>query len=187
MAFLRFISTFISSLVMGFGLSHAAEKVEKKAHDFTLLSLDGELLPLKQLQGKVVLVVNTASHCGLTPQYAGLEALWQEYKDRGLVVLGVPSNDFGEQEPGTPEEIRNFTAEQYHVTFPLTQKEKVVGTGAHPFFVWAAAKAGPLGTPKWNFHKFLIGKDGEFIDWFASSTAPSNEKLRAAIEAALAK
>ena len=181
---LRVIATFISGLLMGIGQASAAGA--NNAHDFTFLTLEGQLQPLKEYKGKLVLVVNTASQCGFTPQYAGLETLYQTYKDRGLVVLGIPSNDFGEQEPGNADDIR-ATTHEYHVTFPIMQKEKTVGTGAHPFYVWAAREAGPLGSPKWNFHKFLIGTDGKLIDWYSSATAPGSEKLIQAIEANLPK
>lgn len=155
------------------------------AYDFSFTALDGSPLPLADFKGKAILVVNTASECGLTPQYEGLERLYQTYGKDGLVVLGMPSNDFGEQEPGTPEEIKAFTQEKYNVTFPLTRKDHAVGPNVHPFFAWASAQAGFLGSPKWNFHKFLISPNGTFVDWFASTTKPEAASLLAAIESQL--
>jgi glutathione peroxidase len=155
------------------------------AHDFEFASIDGKPLKLSQFAGKPVLVVNTASECGLTPQYAGLQALSEKYAPRGLVVLGVPSNDFGGQEPGTEAEIKSFCATNYKVTFPMTAKNKVVGAGAHPLYKWAAAAGGEA--PKWNFHKYLIGADGTLAATFGSKVPPGDPALASAIEAALAK
>ncbi len=143
-------------------------------------------MPLAELRGSVVLVANTASECGYTGQYAGLEELYLKYKDQGLVVIGVPCDDFGGQEPGQPEEIAGFCQRNYGVTFPLTEKTKVVGAEAHPFYQWAGEKAGLLGRPKWNFHKYLIGRDGQFIDWFSTPAKPMGPKITAAVKAALA-
>ncbi len=158
---------------------------ETTAHDFTLTGIGGKPLPLAGFKGKILLVVNTASECGYTPQYEGLEALWQAYKDKGLAVLGVPCNDFGGQEPGTAAEIASFCKANYGVTFPLAAKTVVKGDGAHPFYRWAGEKAGLVGRPKWNFHKYLIGRDGRFIDWFSTPAKPMGPKIRAAVEKAL--
>ena len=155
------------------------------AHDFSFTSIDGKPLKLSQFAGKPILVVNTASECGLTPQYAGLQALAEKYAARGLVVLGVPSNDFGGQEPGSEAEIKTFCAANYNVTFPMTAKNKVVGDGAHPLYKWAAAQGGE--PPKWNFHKILIGADGSLAGTFGSKVSPGDASLASAIEAALAK
>ncbi len=127
------------------------------AHRFEFVSIDGEKLPLDAWQGRPVLVVNTASFCGYTPQYRGLEDLWRRYRDRGLVVLGVPSNDFGQQEPGSAAEIKEFCETNYAVDFPLAQKCRVTGAQAHPFYRWIADSLGEAGTPRWNFHKYLLG------------------------------
>ena len=155
------------------------------AHDFAFTAIDGRPLPMKSFKGKAVLVVNTASECGYTPQYAGLQKLWQRYKDRGLIVLGVPSNDFGGQEPGSESEIRSFCTKNYGVDFPLTAKVDVVGANAHPFYKWLAAELGDAGQPRWNFHKYLIGPDGAIAGVFPSKVAPDSAELGAAIEAAL--
>ena len=151
----------------------------------SLASIDGEPMPTADYRGRVVLLVNTASRCGFTGQYRGLEALWRRYKDRDLVVLGVPSNDFGGQEPGSNDEIRRFCDATFDVTFPLAARQVVSGPGAHPLYRWAAARTGSLGTPNWNFHKILIGRDGRVIDWF-SALSGTGRKLDRAIEAALA-
>src|SRR5271169_5695492 len=118
------------------------------AYDFSFRSIDGDPLPLAGYRGKPVLVVNTASFCGFTPQYKDLEALWRRYRERGLVVIGVPSNDFGQQEPGSASEIKQFCEGHYAVDFPLTDKVEVIGANAHPFFRWIAAELGDAGTPR---------------------------------------
>ncbi len=156
------------------------------AHDYSFKTIDGGDLPLSSFKGKAVLIVNTASACGLTPQYEALEALYRKYRDQGLVVLGVPANDFGRQEPGTEAEIKHFCAVKYNVDFPLTSKEVVVGEGAHPFYRWAASERGADAAPKWNFHKYLIGKDGAIKAVFGSRTVPDAPEVVAAIETALA-
>ena len=128
------------------------------AHSFSFTSIEGKPMPMSSFKGKAVLVVNTASECGLTPQYKGLEALWKARKDKGLVVLGVPSNDFGAQEPGSESKIKEFCEMRYGVDFPLTSKEHVIGGSAHPMFQWIAKELGEGAAPKWNFHKYLIGR-----------------------------
>lgn len=155
------------------------------AHDFAFTGLAGDALPLKDFAGKAILVVNTASECGYTPQYEELEALWQANKDKGLVVLGVPCNQFGGQEPGSEAEIGAFCRKNYGVSFPMTAKSDVKGKAAHPFYKWANDEAGLLGKPKWNFHKYLIGRDGEFVDWFSSQNKPTGPKIKQALEKAL--
>jgi glutathione peroxidase len=155
------------------------------AHAFSFTSIDGKPVALSQFKGKAVLVVNTASACGLTPQYKGLEALWRAYKDKGLVVLGVPSNDFGAQEPGTEGEIRTFCETHFGVDFPMTSKVAVIGGSAHPFYQWAAKELGEGGAPRWNFHKYLIGKDGALAGTFGSRTEPEAAEVKSAIEEAL--
>lgn len=155
------------------------------AHDFDFVSIEGDPLPMRSFAGKAVLVVNTASFCGFTKQYDGLQALWESYRDRGLVVLGIPSNDFGSQEPGTEAEIKEFCEVNFAIDFPMTEKQVVSGDQAHPFYRWAADELGPLSRPRWNFYKILIGPDGKAVDWFASTTAPSSAKLTEAVEAVL--
>ncbi|WP_420405441.1 glutathione peroxidase [Nisaea sp.] len=155
------------------------------AHDFSFVSIEGDPLPMKSYAGKAVLVVNTASFCGFTKQYSGLQALWEAYRDRGLVVLGVPSNDFGSQEPGTEAEIKEFCEVNFAIDFPMTEKQVVSGDSAHPFYRWAAEELGALSKPRWNFYKILVGPDGRAVNWFASTTAPSADKLTRAVEAVL--
>jgi len=155
------------------------------AHDFEFTSIDGKPMKMSAFAGHPVLVVNTASQCGLTPQYRGLEALWQRYKDKGLVVLGVPSNDFGRQEPGTESEIKEFCSTKYQITFPMTAKYPVIGGEAHPLYRWVAAEAGEAAAPRWNFHKYLIGGKGELAGIFGSRVDPSDSALASAIETEL--
>ena len=155
---------------------------------FTVCRPDGEQVPLDDYRGKVVLVVNTASKCGFTPQYEGLEALWRQFQEAGLVVLGFPCNQFGGQEPGTAEQIATFCSTSYDITFPMMAKVEVNGSKADPVFQWLKReKPGLLGIGaiKWNFTKFLVGRDGRVVERFAPSTSPA--AMTPAIEAALAK
>lgn len=156
-------------------------------HDVTFEAIDGSPLPLRRFAGKVVLVVNTASECGFTPQYKDLEALWRRYRDRGLVVLGVPCNDFGGQEPGDESAIKAFCEKNYGVTFPLTRKVAVIGGNAHPFYKAVAATLGEEALPRWNFHKFLIGPDGALLESFPSKVAPLGKAVTDAVEAVLTR
>ena len=156
-------------------------------HDFEALSIAGKPAHLSTQRGKVLLIVNTASACGFTPQFAGLEKLWQDYRDKGLVVVGFPSNQFGAQDPGSNDEIASFCEVNYGVSFPMMAKVDVNGPDAHPLWKWLTAEApGLLGTQsiKWNFTKFLVGKDGQVIKRYAPTDTP--ESMRADIEAALA-
>ena len=156
-------------------------------HDFEALSIDGKPVSLAQFKGKPLLIVNTASACGFTPQFGGLEKLHKTYGERGLVVLGFPCNQFGAQDPGSNDEIASFCQLNYGVTFPMMEKVDVNGAQAHPLYQWLTAEApGLLGSKaiKWNFTKFLVGKDGRVIKRYAPQDAP--EKLAADIEAALA-
>jgi glutathione peroxidase len=156
--------------------------------DFVAEDIAGKPHPLEKHAGQVVLVVNTASKCGFTPQFEGLEQLWQRYRDQGLVILGFPSNEFGHQDPGSNDEIASFCQRNYGVSFPMMGKIEVNGGGAHPLFQWLKAEApGLLGTQaiKWNFTKFLVGRDGRVIKRYAPQDAPA--KLAEDIEAALAE
>ena len=155
-------------------------------YDFTVRANDGSTVDLSEYRGKVVLVVNTASKCGFTPQFSGLEKLWEQFGDDGLVVLGFPCNQFASQDPGSDGEILEFCQVNYGVTFPMMEKVEVKGAGAHPLFRWLTQAApGFLGTSviKWNFTKFLVGRDGQVHQRFAPQDAPA--KLAPAIEAAL--
>jgi glutathione peroxidase len=157
------------------------------AYDFSFTNNDGSILPLRSFSGKVLLIVNTASKCGFTEQYKDLEQLWLTYKDKGLVIIAVPANDFGNQEPGSDAEIKQFCETHFKITFPIVSKETVIGENAHPFYKWAAQESGFFGVPKWNFHKYLIDKNGNFVDYYFSQTSPSSKKVVDAIEAELAK
>ena len=150
--------------------------------DLTSKTLDGKPQPLSAYRGKVVLVVNTASQCGYTPQYEGLEKLYKDYKDRGVVILGFPSNDFGEQEPGNAPEIAKFCKVRFGVTFPLFEKSRTKGPDATPVYRFLAARH---GEPQWNFHKYLVGKDGRVRHAYPSGITPDSTELRSAIDAAL--
>lgn len=168
-----------------FGPTAAATGVS--AHGFEFVSIDGDPLPMSTYAGKVVLVVNTASRCGFTPQYEGLQSLWDRYRDKGLVVLGVPSGDFGGQELASAKEIKEFCHVNFAIDFPMTEKTHVKGAAAHPFYAWAAEELGGVAKPRWNFHKYLLARDGRLIDWFSTVTKPSSSRVQKAIEAALAQ
>jgi glutathione peroxidase len=163
-----------------------AEPAKATAFDHEFEAIEGGKLPLSQWRGKVLLVVNTASFCGFTPQYDGLQKLWDRYESKGLIVLGVPSNDFGAQEPKAESEILGFCQGAFNVTFPLTTKQPVAGDGAHPFYRWARDALGPKAAPRWNFHKYLVGRDGKLIAGYESGIEPLSATLISAIEAALA-
>ncbi|MBW5439625.1 glutathione peroxidase [Bradyrhizobium canariense] len=155
------------------------------AYAFSFPALSGEDIRLAAFTGRALLVVNTASLCGYTPQYAGLQEIWGEFRERGLTVIGVPSNDFGGQEPGGTGQISETAHHQYGVTFPIAAKAVVIGVKAHPFYKWAA-EARPKEVPKWNFHKYLIGRDGYIADVFASTVEPADTRVKTAIAKALA-
>jgi glutathione peroxidase len=156
----------------------------KTVYDFEFTSLKGEKLPLRQFSGRPLLIVNTASKCGFTPQYSGLQAVWQRYKDRGLIVLGVPSNDFANQEPGGSKEIASFCEINYGVDFPLTDKVHVRGPEAHPLFQWFAAQGGVLSPrPRWNFFKYLVDRNGRLATWFSSLAKPQASRVTRALDA----
>jgi glutathione peroxidase len=152
---------------------------------FSFPGLEGSDIRLSEYAGKPILVVNTASLCGYTPQYAGLQQLWTRFHDRGLMIIGVPSNNFGGQEPGGASDIVKTAHEDFGVTFPLTAKVDVKGANLHPFYKWAAAER-PLEVPRWNFHKYLVGRDGRLVATFASEIEPTDPQVLTAIEKALA-
>jgi glutathione peroxidase len=151
------------------------------AYGFSFAGLDGRNILLAEHAGKPILVVNTASLCGYTPQYAGLQELWTRLRGRGLVIIGVPSNDFGGQEPGGAAEISKTAQQEYGVSFPLAAKVEVKGPAAHPFYRWAALER-PGESPRWNFHKYLIGREGRIVASFAQSVDPLDPRVIAAIE-----
>lgn len=173
----------MTALIISCTLSARAGSI----HDIAVKDIDGKDTTLGAYKGKAVLIVNVASRCGYTKQYTGLEAIHQKYKDKGFVVLGFPCNQFGGQEPGTNEEIKEFCSSKFNVTFPLFDKIEVNGEKRHPLYVALAGKNSPFpGDIKWNFNKFLIGKDGRILQRFDSKVAPESEEMRKAIEVALA-
>jgi glutathione peroxidase len=161
--------------------STSAAMSQQTVYDFSLSQIDGKPAPLSEYRGKVLLIVNVASECGYTPQYAGLQQLHERYSSRGLVVMGVPCNDFGRQEPGTSEEIQTFCSSNYGITFPLFEKVAIKGN-AHPLYQWLTANGDSVA---WNFNKFLIDRNGKLIRHFGSRTEPLSSEMTQAIEALL--
>jgi glutathione peroxidase len=155
------------------------------AHDFTLRAIDGSALPLQRFRGQPIVLVNTASQCGFTPQYKDLQTLWDTYRDRGLIVVGIPSNDFGRQEPGSAQQIKTFCEVNYGVNFPLTTKQHVIGSQAHPLYRWIVAELGAQKAPQWNFHKYLIAPNGSLAASWPSHIRPLSLDVKRAIEAML--
>ena len=157
-------------------------KYEKLFFELSIESISGEQLDLRQFKGKTVLIVNVASKCGFTKQYADLQTLYEKYKDEGLVVVGIPSNQFGGQEPGSNKEIKDFCETNFNITFPITDKVDVKGKNAHELYIWAKKNYGNSTVPKWNFHKILINKDGKVQDAFNSFNNPLSKKIINEIE-----
>ena len=149
----------------------------KNFFDFKINLISGDNLDLSTFTGKTVLLVNVASNCGFTKQYDDLQKLYDDFRDKGLIVVGIPSNQFGSQEPGTEAEIKNFCETNFNITFPMTSKYDVKGSNAHPIYIWAKDTFGKSTIPKWNFHKILINKDGKIEDTFASFTGPMSKKI----------
>ena len=166
-------------------ISSEGKAMEDNAFSFKFESIEGNPMPLSDYEGKALLVVNTASQCGFTPQYEGLQSVWEEYKDQGLVVIGIPSNNFGSQEPGQEGEVKEFCETTFGINFPMTSKEDVKGDTAHPFYKWLKSEYGK--SPKWNFHKYLITPDGALANSFLSLTKPQSNKVKKAIENVLPK
>ncbi len=174
----------LAAMLIGPSTRAPAADAKGSAFDFAFEGIDGKPMKLADWRGKALLVVNTASFCGFTKQYAGLQELWSKFEDKGLVVVGVPSNDFGGQEPKAEGEIKSFCQGAFGVTFPLTAKYAVTGPSAHPFYQWAGAAA---GAPGWNFHKYLIGRDGRLLQAFSSQVTPMSPELTGWVEKALAE
>ena len=167
-------------IMFGF-FTNASAKYSQLAYDFQFNKIDGDIVKLSDFTNKVIVVVNVASRCGYTPQYNDLQTIWSDYKDKGLVVIGVPTNNF-KQEPGSNKEIKDFCETNFGINFPMSEKVDVIGKEAHPFFKWARENHGISAIPKWNFHKIIIGKDGKIIDTFASFTKPMSKKIIDKIE-----
>jgi len=157
------------------------------AYDYKFNDIDGNVLILNKFKNNVIVVINVASQCGFTKQYEDMQKVWNKYQDKGVVILGVPSNDFGKQEPGSNKEIKKFCEAKFGITFPMTEKVSVKGENAHPFYVWASENHGKSAIPKWNFHKIIINKQGKVEETFASITNPSSSKFINALEKAINK
>ncbi|MFL2675685.1 MAG: glutathione peroxidase [Alphaproteobacteria bacterium] len=157
---------------------------EGSLHDFEITSISGDNIKLSDYKNKVVLLVNTASQCGFTPQYAGLQKIYDRYKEDNFIVLGVPSNDFN-QELSKESDVKKFCEIRFGVNFPMTSIQKIRGEAAHPLYKWIAGNVSVIGQPRWNFHKFLIGKDGKIINWFSSMTSPTSEGFINQVEDAI--
>ena len=158
-----------------------ANAQSKNIYDYTFSDINGTEVALSQFKGKKIIFVNVASKCGFTPQYDGLQKLWTSYKDKDLIIIGVPTNNFN-QEPGSNKEIKEFCETNFGINFPMSEKISVLGNNAHPFFKWAKENHGKSAIPKWNFHKIIIGKKGKVLDTFASFTKPSSDKFIKIIE-----
>ena len=161
--------------------SKVAAGKNSNAYDFEFNSLDGDPIKLSQYEGKIIVVVNVASRCGYTTQYEDLQNLWTDYKNKNLIVLGIPTNNF-RQEPGNNKDIKDFCETNFGITFPMTEKINVIGNNSHPFYKWARSDYGIGAIPKWNFHKIIIGKDGKIAKTFSSITNPSSKKFIKVIE-----
>jgi len=173
---------FIITIIMLSFFNKTNANYEQLAHEFNFKGIDGGEINLQNYKEKVIVVVNVASRCGFTPQYEDLQSLWTNYKDKDLVVIGVPTNNF-KQEPGSNKDIKDFCETNFNISFPMTEKIDVLGNNAHPFFIWAKENHGKSAIPKWNFHKIIIGKNGKVADTFASITKPSSKRFIDLIEA----
>ena len=184
---MRYLALFVLSLLAIHTLVSAEEKMPSSVLDFTPEGIDGKPYALSQHKGEVLLIVNVASKCGYTPQYAGLEALYKAYHEKGLTVIGVPANEFGAQEPGTNAEIKQFCTAKFNVTFPMLAKEVVKGPGKSPLYKYLTEDNPKKSEISWNFNKFLIGRDGQVIAYYNSDMKPESPELKTAIEKALAE
>ena len=175
-------SLLVFILFMIFFQNTSSAKYEKLAYDFSFNDLDGSKINLSSFKNKVIVIINVASQCGFTNQYEDMQSIWERYQKDGLIIIGIPSNDFGNQEPGSESEIKTFCEAKFGITFPMTEKVIVKGDNAHPFYQWAKDNYGKSAIPKWNFHKIIIGKDGKVADTFSSITKPSSKKFIDLIE-----
>jgi len=171
----------VFSLIMFGFFSKVSANYIKLAYDFEFNGIEGNTIKLSDYKDKIIVIVNVASRCGFTNQYDGLQKLWINYKDEGVIVLGVPTNNFN-QEPGSNSEIKDFCQTNFNINFPMTEKINVIGKKSHPFYKWARNNHGKSAIPKWNFHKIVIGKDGRIADTFGSTTKPSSNKFIRFIE-----
>jgi len=175
----------LTTLIMFSFFEKVDAKYEKLFFDLSINSIDNEMINLSEYKGKIVLLVNVASKCGFTKQYTDLQILHDKYKEKGFIVIGVPSNQFGGQEPGSNEEIKNFCETNFNITFPITDKFDVKGENAHGLYKWAKENHGNSTVPKWNFHKILINKEGKIQDTFSSFITPLSDKIIKQIELGL--
>jgi len=184
----RLFLTTLAGALAAPAVAHAQSSAMTRvtAYAFSFTGLDGKDIRLADYSGKPILIVNTASQCGYTPQFTGLQQLWERHRERGLVVIAVPSNDFGGQEPGGVAEIEQTAHREYGVTFPLAAKTEVRGASPHPFYKWAAAER-PLDAPRWNFHKYLIGRDGRIAAVFPTNIEPMDARVITAIAKELSR
>ena len=178
-----FLTYIIIIMFSFFGKSEA--KYEKLFFNLNIKNTDGEIINFSDYKDKTILLVNVASKCGFTKQYSGLQTLYENYKEKGLIVIGIPSNQFGGQEPGTNKEIKNFCETNFNISFPITEKVDVKGDNAHPIFIWAKNNYGNSTVPKWNFHKILINKNGKIQNTFNSFIDPLSDKILKEIESIL--
>ena len=176
------LKLFIIIIMISFLSNTVNADYKKLAYDFKFRDLDGSVLSLSDYKGKVIVIVNVASQCGFTKQYEDMQKVWMKYQDKGVVMLGVPSNDFGNQEPGNNADIKTFCEAKFGISFPMTEKVMVKGAEAHPFYIWAKDNHGNSAIPKWNFHKIIIGKNGKIAETFTSITNPSSKKFTKALE-----
>jgi len=172
---------FILFIIMFGFFSKVNAQYDQLATNFEFNGIDGNVIDINEFKNKVIIVVNVASRCGFTNQYEDLQKLWTNYKDKGLVVIGVPSDNF-RQEPASNKEIKKFCETTFGIDFPITMKTNVIGSESHPFFIWARENHGRSAIPKWNFHKIIIGKNGKVKDTFSSITKPMSNKFIASIE-----
>jgi len=178
----KIINLLIIILTVIFNFNIKVNSMEKKLYDIEIESINGEIFSLSKYKGKTIFLVNVASNCGFTKQYADLQNLWEKYKEKDLIVIGVPSNQFGGQEPGSNTEIKDFCETNFNINFLMTSKQDVKGENAHEIYKWAKISYGKSAVPKWNFHKILINKEGNIVDTFASFTNPMSKKVVLKIE-----
>ena len=179
---LKKLKLFLLLIMISFLGNKVSADYDKLAYDFKFKDLDGSALNLSEYKSKVVIVVNVASQCGFTNQYEDMQNVWEQYQAKSFVMLGVPSNAFGKQEPGSNEDIKNFCEAKFGISFPMTEKVSVKGEDAHPFYIWAEKNHGKSAVPKWNFHKIIINKEGKIEKTFSSMTNPSSKKFIEVIE-----
>ena len=179
---LRKLKQLLLLIMISFFGNSVSANYEKLAYDFKFKDLDGSTLSLSEYKAKIIVVVNVASQCGFTNQYEDMQKVWKNYQKKGVIIIGVPSNDFGNQEPGNNKEIKDFCEAKFGISFPMTEKVSVKGPEAHPFYIWARENHGRSAIPKWNFHKIIIDKNGKIAETFTSITNPSSQKFIKALD-----